>query len=179
MNKNKIYSISDALIEKAVSRLIEIKEKLSIKTPQLAIASPLSKSTLERLEKREVTPSLESLFSLILFYGLTLPEFFDFDKPLPDAEKLKRKMKAFHKKMGSDAYEKVFSQPKLNDLIPEELIPGGYFDDYRTVADVVSYCKEEFGYTYGNATNTLNNAVEKGWLVVDDKVKPKRYRRKG
>ncbi|WP_257669825.1 helix-turn-helix transcriptional regulator [Parapedobacter tibetensis] len=178
MKGNKIENICSDLIEKAIRRLIEIREKLSIKIPRLAKASPLSRSTLERLEKREVTPSLESIFSLILFYGFTLPDFFDFDEPLPTAEKLKRRMKAFHKKTGSDAYEKVFTRPKLNDLIPEELITSGFFDDYHTVAEVADFCKEEYGYTYGNATNTLDNAVKKGWLVLDDRVKPKKYRKK-
>jgi len=178
MNENKITGICAELIEKAIERLIEVREALSLKIPALAKSSPLSKSTLERLEKREGTPSLETIFSLILFYGFTLSEFFDFEKPLPDADRLKRKMKAFHKKIESDAYEKVFSQPKLNDLIPEELIPNGYFDGYHTVAEVVDFCKEEYGYTYENATNTLNIAVKKGWLIRDDQSKPKRYRKK-
>ncbi|WP_028295703.1 helix-turn-helix domain-containing protein [Olivibacter sitiensis] len=171
-------SQSDHLFIKASNRLKEIRATLALSLYTVSKYSKIPRNTIDRIENGEVSPSFDTLVPLILFYGFTLGDFFDFETPLPEFEDLKVKMKTFYEENGYDILEMVFSNPNLMDLIPENLIPNGYFDEYRTVAETTDYCETEYGYTYGNATNTLNNAVKKGWLIRDDKSKPKRYRKK-
>jgi len=82
----------------------------------------------------------------------------------------------FHKARGSDAYKKLFKNPKLIDLLEEELLLSGYFKTWRDVAEVQQHCRDTYGYHYPSATGTLNTAVEKGWLVKDGKTSPMKYK---
>ncbi|MFC3196491.1 hypothetical protein ACFOET_02570 [Parapedobacter deserti] len=90
---------------------------------------------------------------------------------MPSADKLKARLIKFHKAHGSDAYINLFKDPKLIDLLEEELIPSGYFKTPRDVPEVQQYCRETYGYNYPSATGTLNTAVEKGWLVKNEKLR--------
>ncbi|WP_353197358.1 hypothetical protein [Parapedobacter defluvii] len=62
------------------------------------------------------------------------------------------------------------------DLLEEELIPSGYFKTPRDVPEVQQHCRNTYGYNYPSATGTLNAAVEKGWLVKDEKTSPMKYK---
>lgn len=163
-------------IKKAITRLIEIREALNLSVYAVSKAADVFRTTIDRIEKSEATPTLEILFPLIHFYGFTLPNFFNFDKPLPSADKLKSQLIKFHKAHGSDAYLKLFKDPKLIDLLEEELIPVGYFKSWRDVQEVQQYCRDTYGYSYPSATGTLNAAVEKGWLLKDEKTSPMKYK---
>ena len=70
----------------------------------------------------------------------------------------------------------LFKDPKLIDLLEEELIPSGYFKTWRDVPEVQQHCGDTYGYKYPSATGTLNTATEKGWLVKDEQSSPMRYK---
>src|SRR3546814_16418874 len=67
-----------------------------------------------------------------------------FGKPLPAADKLKAQLIKFHKAHGSDADKKLFKNPKLIDLLEEELIPSSYFKTWRDVPEVQQYCRDMY-----------------------------------
>jgi transcriptional regulator with XRE-family HTH domain len=175
--KNEILFslLGESIFLKASNRLKVVREILKLSVHKVSSLSGISTATIERIESGKNRPTIELFHPLIFFYGFTLPNFFNFDKPLPSADKLKAQLIKFHKAHGSDAYIKLFKDPKLIDLLEEELIPSGYFETWRDVPEVQQYCHDTYGYHYPSATGTLNTAVEKGWLVVDD-AKPKRYK---
>lgn len=137
--------------------------------------------TVGNFEEGKTGGNSDKLSALILFYGYTHEEFYDFSKPLPTEKQLKSKMKRFHESIGSDAYKIIYDRPDLIDLIEFRLLDTDLFDDWQDADQVIEYCEAKYGYQYISTSvpNTLNNAVKKSWLIRDDKSRPKRYRRKG
>ena len=72
------------------------------------------------------------------------------------------------------------SMTDLIGLIEFRLLATDLFSEWVTAEQVISYCKTKYKFEYlpSSTPNTVDNAVKKGWLVVDDKTKPKRYRKK-
>ena len=117
----------------------------------------------------------EVINELIVFYGYTLKDFHSLES-LPTWKELLQKIESSHKANKSDAYLILQEKPNLIDLIEHRLSATKLFEDWVDENSVLNFCKTEYGYSYDSATNTLNNAVTKGWLIRDDNVKPKKYK---
>lgn len=170
------YNLSKDSSSKLSDKMRSIREALKLSIHTVSRVSGIQYNTIDRIEKLKVSASVETIFPLIFFYGFSLSDFFDFDKQLPSADKLKAQLIKFHKTNGSDAYLKLFKDPKLIDLLEEELIPSGYFKISHDVAEVQQHCRDTYGYHYPSATGSLNTATEKGWLIKDTESSPMRYK---
>lgn len=180
-NKNLIYNIVVKEINKKTGRkLSSIRAILVLSRGTIGKKISVDGQTIGKLEEGKTGGYTDKLSTLIFFYGYTHKEFYDFDKPLPTEKQLKSRMKRFHESIGSDAYKIIYDRPDLIDLIEFRLLATDLFSDWATAEQVIAYCKTKYHYEYlpTSVPNTLDNAVKKGWLVVDEKAKPKRYRKK-
>lgn len=181
MNINTIISnLINSTNKKVGNRLYGLRALLIFSKNKIGSASGIDGQTIGNLEEGNTGGYTDKLSALILFYGYTHKEFYDFDKPLPTERQLKSRMKKFHESIGSDAYKIIYDRPDLIDLIEFRLLATDLFSEWVTAEQVISYCKTKYKFEYlpSSTPNTLDNAVKKGWLVVDDKTKPKRYRKK-
>ncbi|HWK58470.1 MAG TPA: hypothetical protein VNQ80_14090 [Parapedobacter sp.] len=165
---------------KVAEKLYGLRALLLLSRPKIGAEVGVDSKTIGNFEEGRTGGQTDKLSALIFFYGFTHKEFYDFDKPLPTEKQLKSRMKRFHEAIGSDAYKIIYDRPDLIDLIEFRLLATDLFSEWVTAEQVISYCKTKYHYEYlpTSVPNTLDNAVKKGWLVVDDKAKPKRYRKK-
>ncbi|WP_262245730.1 hypothetical protein [Parapedobacter soli] len=180
-NKSLIYKdIIRELNKKSGDKLLKTRAILVLSRGTIGKKISVDGQTIGSLEEGETGGHTDKLSALILFYGYTHKEFYDFDKPLPTERQLKSRMKRFHEAIGSDAYKIIYDRPDLIDLIEFRLLATDLFSEWVTAEQVISYCKTKYKFEYlpSSTPNTLDNAVKKGWLAVDEKAKPKRYRKK-
>lgn len=168
------------LNEKMGKRLYGLRSLLMYSLTKIGKAAGIDGQTVRNFEEGRTGGQTDKLSALIFFYGYTHKEFYDFDKPLPTEKQLKSRMKKFHEAIGSDAYKIIYDRPDLIDLIEFRLLATDLFSDWVSAEQVIIYCKTKHHYEYlpSSVPNTLDNAVKKGWLVVDEKAKPKRYRKR-
>jgi transcriptional regulator with XRE-family HTH domain len=157
-------------------KLRAIRNLLVRKPEEIADVLTMTTNTLKNAENGE-NVGVEIINELILFYGYSLSEFYNL-RSLPTWKKLIKKIEETHKAINSKSYEILFDQPSLIDLIEHRLLDTDLFTIWTDENAVIRYCKDSYGYEYKSATNTLNNAVTKEWLIRDDSVKPKKYMKK-
>lgn len=157
-------------------KLRAIRNLLVRKPEEIADVLTMTTNTLKNAENGE-NVGVEIINELILFYGYSLSEFYNL-RSLPTWKKLIKKIEETHKAINSKSYEILFDQPSLIDLIEHRLLDTDLFTIWTDENAVIKYCKDSYGYEYKSATNTLNNAVTKEWLIRDDSVKPKKYMKK-
>jgi len=177
---NTVKIIED-LNEFAVKKLKKLRNTLLLSYRQVEKGAGLKKNTYSKIESGAVLTNLRTVGALINFYGMEYHEFFNFVKELPSERTLRKKIETYHKIHNSSAYEVIYEQPDLIELIEYRLLLSDLFTDWIIAEEVITYCKKQYKYAYllSSVRNTLNNAVTKGWLVRDDKSKPKRYKKKG
>src|SRR5690606_34787092 len=170
----------NGLNDAAVKKLKDLRNILLLSFSQVERGARLKKNKYSKIESGSILSNLNTIGSLINFYGIEYHDFFNFEKELPDEKTLRRKIEAYHKRHNSSDYKVIYEQPDLIEFIEFRLLKTSLFADWVTAEQLVTYCKGNHKYDYivSSARNTLNNAVKKGWLVVDDKAKPKRYKRK-
>lgn len=153
-----------------------IRESLLLKPEDLATVLTISTNTIKKAEEGG-NVGIEVLNEIVLFYGFTIDQFYSTDS-VPDWQDLKKQIEKFHKEHKSESYKILNQRPQLIDLIEFRLLKNDFFENWVDEKQVLEFCKTEYAYEYSTAINTLNNAVTKGWLIVNDKYKPKKYRSK-
>lgn len=157
--------------EKSRHRLKDLRTKLLLTYKQVDKGAQVTQNTVSRIEKGTVASSLDNIGAIILFYGFEYHEFFNFSKPLPDEKSLRSQMERFHRKHDSKAYEVIYKQPELIELVEHRLIANGVFDKWVTTADVEDYLTEHYNYSYENVSGTLLRAVNKRQILTFRKIK--------
>lgn len=155
--------------------LEELRNTLLLKPEDLADVLSISTNTIKKAE-RGGNVGIEVLGELIFFYGFTFEEFYSL-KQIPHWKELVLRIETFHKKHRSQAYKILYKKPNLIDLIEFRLLKTDFFDKWMDEQDVIQKCEKEYGFKFDSATNTLNNAVTKGWLISNDRTKPKKYKK--
>ncbi|SEM84705.1 Helix-turn-helix [bacterium A37T11] len=171
--------LADHILGQLPRRLKETRELLGLSIQSVARVTHLDEEHIGSLENQASAPSLATLIPLLAFYGFSLTEFFNFSKALPSSQALKTKMMRFHEKYGTEAYKVVYNRPKLINFIESTLLETSLFDHWITDKEVYEYCKENYNYRFlrKSIPNTLDLAVEKGFLIRDPDASPKRYKK--
>lgn len=176
IQNNHFYELAIKNNIETGKKLRAIRNLLVRKPEEITDVLTMTTNTLKNAENGE-NVGVEVINELILFYGYSLSEFYNL-RSLPTWKKLIKKIEDTHKAINSKSYEILFDQPSLIDLIEHRLLDTDLFTIWADENAVIKYCKDSYGYEYKSATNTLNNAVTKEWLIRDDSVKPKKYMKK-
>jgi len=177
--KNKSQIFKELSIKTNIhygNRLRQLRNLLVLKPEDLSVVLTISTNTIKKAEEGG-NVGIEIIGELALFYGFTLEQFYNIEI-LPSWEELTKQIITFNKKHKSIAYEILLDRPNLQDLIEFRILATDLFKEWINESQVIEYCKKEYNYNYSSATNTLNNCVNKGWLISDENSKPKRYRLK-
>jgi len=151
-----------------------LRQSLLLKPEDLATVLTISTNTIKKAEEGG-NVGTEVLNEIILFYGFTIDQFYSTDS-IPHWTDLNKQIENFHKKHKSESYKILNQRPQLIDLIEYRLLGNNFFENWVDEKQVIEFCKEEYAYEYSTATNTLNNAVSKGWLIANENFKPKKYK---
>src|SRR5690606_2056876 len=107
--KNLIYSsLIKKINQNTGKRLFALRAILVLSRGKIGKKIDVDGQTIGSLESGETGGYSDKLSALILFYGYSHKEFYDFSKPLPTEKQLKSKMKRFHESIGSDAYKIIY-----------------------------------------------------------------------
>lgn len=158
------------------NKLKQIRNLLVIKPEDLASVLTISTNTIKKAEEGG-NVGIEVLGEILMFYGFTIEHFYSLDS-LPNWEELTKQIEKFHLKNKSEGYKILSQRPQLIDLIEHRLLKTYFFRHWVDENQVIEFCKKEYNHHYTNATNTLNNCVDKGWLISDENTRPKKYRLK-
>lgn len=177
--KNKSQIFKELSIKTNIhygNKLRQLRNSLVLKPEDLSSVLTISTNTIKKAEEGG-NVGIEVIGELVLFYGFTLEQFYNLEI-LPSWEELTNQVIEFNKKNRSNAFEILFERPHLQDLIEFRILGTNLFKEWVNETQVIEFCKKEYNYNYSSATNTLNNCVNKGWLISDENLKPKRYRLK-
>lgn len=177
--KGKCHIFKDLSVKENINygyKLKQLRNLLVLKPEDISSVLTISTNTIKKAEEGG-NVGIEVIGELCLFYGYTLEKFYSL-KSLPTWENLKQQMVEFHIKNKSIIYKKIFDRPSLQDLIEFRLLKTNLFEDWVNESQVIDFCKNKYNYNYSSATNTLNNCVLKGWLIIDKNSKPRKYKLK-
>lgn len=156
---------------------LKLFRNILLRNPEeIASVLTITVNTIKNIESGKNSHA-ENINELIFFYGYSLQEFYSL-KQLPTWQDLFKKMKVAHSSIDSEAYKIIYKNPNLIDLIEYRLLGSVFFETWVTEKEVVQFCSNNYNYEYTQAAQTLNKAVENGWLIKDEKSKPMRWKRK-
>lgn len=156
------------------TKLKSLRQSLLLKPEDLAAVLTISTNTIKKAEEGG-NVGIDVLKEIIMFYGFTIDEFYS-SESIPHWQDLYKQIEKFHKKYKSESYKIINQRPQLIDLIEFRLLKSDLFKQWVDENQVLEFCKKEYAYEYSTAINTLNNAVSKGWLIVNEDSKPKKYK---
>ncbi|SEM05080.1 hypothetical protein SAMN05216436_101265 [bacterium A37T11] len=178
--------LSKEINSKTIKKLEDLRNTLLLNYSEVEDGSGLKKGTYSKIARELVSSGLETIGAIILFFGFEYHEFFDFSKPLPSEAALKKRMERFHKAHGSTAYEVIYKQPELSEVIEHRLLHTSLFDNWVNVETISAYLKTSYGYEYGNVSAGLLGAVKSQLLISrkkrstpDSKSRYNEYKRYG
>ena len=151
-----------------------LRQSLLLKPDDLAAVLTISTNTLKKAEQGG-NVGIEIINEIVFFYGFAIDQFYSTES-LPNWQDLKKQIEKFHKEHKSESYKILNQRPQLIDLIEYRLLKSDFFKQWVDENQVLEFCKTEYAYEYSTATNTLNNAVSKGWLIANENFKPKKYK---
>ena len=150
-----------------------LRQSLLLKPEDLAAVLTISTNTIKKAEQGG-NVGIEIINEIVLFYGFTIDQFYSTDS-VPNWQDFKKQIEKFHKEHKSESYKIINQRPQLIDLIEYRLLKSDFFKQWVDEDQLLEFCNREYNYNYSSATNTLNNCVQKGWLIIDENAKPKKY----
>ncbi len=153
-----------------------IIDKLNITQSELALAVGASLGTIKNILKGQAA-TYDVITNTLNFLAISTPLRKDYKVPLEP--ELRQKIKSHHvlNKI-SDSQKLLEKRPTFLVIISDRLIPGGFFKNGKTSADVLNVLKEEYNIITISSvlSKELKKSVGLGILaIVDEQSKRFEY----
>ncbi len=152
--------------EEIGKRIRSLRGLLSLTQAQLAKAVGISKGTLASIELG-LGFSGDYILAISHFFSMELAELVEYKRPLPDELEFRERIKRYHQKIKSTAYQALDKSPDLNAVIEFRLAKTNFLSSKpRSVQEIIEFCKDEYALTFKSSvvSQALTIAVKAGLL---------------
>ena len=151
--------------------LKSIRETLLLSHQELAEISGISKGSIIKMEGGKKGYTIDTLIIFIDKIGFTLPEISSEKTKIPEYDQLKNKITQYYNNKSTAVPVELFPnlEHKVKKLVLTRLIPDGYLKKPKTLSEILTYFKDEFGFTLKSTSlsNTLIRLSEEGIVQIN------------
>lgn len=152
-------------------RIRSLRKLVSLTVTQLGKATEISKGTINSIESGRGF-NADYILAISHFFAMELSELANYRLPLPNELEFRARIKEYHEKHESTAYEVLDEQPNLNAVIEFRLARTEFLlGKSRSVKEISAFCNEEYGLTLKSSilSQALKKAVDNEILVREPK----------